>query len=99
MLVLVTNAVDGERFLLNTAFIRSFHPARNPQFPTAKTVAICQGEGEGEFWLTECVIAIDCMSRGELPPLDVVGMRQKIEAAIEERKARSAEPSSAIWPK
>lgn len=96
MLVLVTSAVDGERFLLNAAFIRSFHPARNPQFPTAKTVAVCQDESEGPFWLTEDVIAIDCLSRGELPPLHVDGLRDRIKAAIE---ARSAEQTSAIWPK
>lgn len=91
MLVLVTNAVDGERFILNAAFIRSFHPAHNPQFPTANTVAVCQDEGEGPFWLTEDVFAIDCMSRGEVPPVDIEGLRQRIEAALSKRKGSSTE--------
>lgn len=91
MLVLVTSAVDGECFLLNTAFIRSFHPARNPQFPTAKTVAICQNESEGPFWLNEGVTTIDCMSRGELPPVDIDGLRERVKAAVEAKNRGSAE--------
>lgn len=92
MLILVTNAADNERFILNTAFIRSFHSARNPQFPPARTVAICHDEAEGPFWLTESVVAIDCLSRGEdCVEVDCDDMRNRINAAIAARSKGSAE--------
>ncbi|MFP1644220.1 hypothetical protein [Pontitalea aquivivens] len=92
MLILVKSAVDGEHFILNTAFIRSFHPARNPQFPTAMTVAICHDEAEGPFWLTESVVAIDCLSRGEhYVEVDIDDMRNQINAAIAARNNGSTE--------
>lgn len=92
MLMLVTNAVDGERFLLNTAFVRSFHPARNSQFPSARTVAIFQEEGASPLWLTENLNAIDCMSRGEsYVELDVEELHERIKAALAAKNGSSAE--------
>jgi hypothetical protein len=83
MFIQVTDAVDGEQFLLNTAFVRAIHPMYSDHLQRpARSVVLFKDKDEDAIPLTESVSTIACLLHGELPPVDIEGLRQKIEAAI-----------------
>lgn len=92
MLILVTDAVDGEQFLLNTAFVRVIHPTYIDHLKKpVRSVAVFEDKERESVPLTESVDTIACLLRGELPPPDYEAIRQDVEAAIAARKGSSAE--------
>lgn len=76
MFIQVTDAHDGERFLLNTAYLRGIYPFPANGMPRmARSVAVFKSKDEDSIPLTESVSTIACLLRGELPPVDIEGLR------------------------